>query len=312
MVRRRNLVGYLGCEMACYHPLDGYRLESGGVRIGFEPEGSRELLRIPCGRCLGCRMDYASSWALRLQHEAACWDESIFVTLTYDDECLPWHRGLVISDLQRFLKRFRKEIPGDQEAPDGRSPVRFFAAGEYGSTTDRPHWHVALFNARLPGWRGQSESDALSRLWPAGMHTVSRFSSGRAGYLAGYCVKKVRGRVERERRYGAVNPVTGEWFERRPEFAVMSRRPGIGRYWFDRYRCDLERGFVIEAGGVKRRLPRFYKSKLMEDDAFAEAHEERVYEYQRALEPGADSEERRRSREKVHASRLSTYGSRRM
>lgn len=295
--------------MACYRPLDGYRQPGGGVTIAWEPPGSLEKLRVPCGSCIGCRMEYASTWAIRMQHEASCWDSNLFVTLTYDDENLPWHRGLELSDLQKFLKRFRKAIPGDKGGPDGNNPIRFFAAGEYGSNTDRPHWHIALFNTRLPGGTNQDQAPDLSRLWTLGMHSVSHFTPGRAGYIAGYAVKKVRGRVERQHRYGAVNPVTGEWVERRPEFCVMSRRPGIGAYWFSAFRRDLERGYLVEKGGVKKRLPRFYQNKLMASEHFAELAEERRFEWLENRKPGEDSEERRTAKETVHKARLSTYGS---
>lgn len=295
--------------MACYRPMDGYRQEGGGVTIGWEPPGSREKVRVPCGSCIGCRMEYASNWALRLQHEAACWESNLFVTLTYDDDNLPWHRGLELSDLQKFMKRLRKAIPGHREGPNGKNQIRFFAAGEYGSETDRPHWHIALFNARLSRGTTPDTSPDLSGLWQMGMHTVSPFTSGRAGYIAGYAVKKIRGRVEKQRRYGAVNPVTGEWVERRPEFCVMSRKPGLGAYWFSTFRRDVERGYVVEKGGVKRRLPRFYQNKLMQSEQYAELAEERRFEWLEARTPGEDSPERRTAKELVHAARLSAHGS---
>lgn len=298
--------------MACYNPLEGHRQPGGSVKIGWEPPGSLELVRVPCGSCLGCRMEYASSWATRLTHEASCWDSNLFITLTYEDEHIPWHGGLELADLQKFMKRIRKTLTGDKEGPDGSRKIRFFAAGEYGSSTARPHWHIALFNTRLPGWSGADRSDCLSRLWTMGMHSVSSFTAARAGYIAGYAVKKARGRLERQRRYGAINPATGEYTDRKPEFCVMSRRPGIGAYWFDRYSCDLQRGFIVEPGGARRRLPRFYKTKLMRDESFAMASEQRTFEYTEGLDPRENTDERRAAHELVHAARLSSQGRQRL
>lgn len=227
--------------MSCYRPLDGFRTEGGSVVIGHEPPGSVEKLRVPCGRCFGCRMEYAESWATRLQHEASCWDSNLFVTLTYEDKNLQWHKGLVLDDLQLFMKRLRKSHQGLVTAPDGRRPIRFFAAGEYGSRTDRPHWHLALFNCGLR--LRQEMSPDLEKLWPHGLHTVTPFTVGRASYIAGYATKKVHGRMARQERYSVVNPETGELVERRPEFVVMSRRPGIGAFFYHRHKGDLERGF---------------------------------------------------------------------
>lgn len=289
--------------MACYRPLDGYRLESGGVSIGFEPRGSREKLRIPCGSCFGCRMEYAEVWSVRLQHEAASWPRAQFVTLTYDEESVPW-RGLELDHLQRFLKRLRKATNGI-EAVDGGRPIRYFAAGEYGGDTRRPHFHAALFNVEVGERNGHS--DLLARLWPYGFHSCGEFTPGRARYIAGYAVKKVRGKVERERELGTVNFETGEFAVMRPEFCVMSRKPGIGYYFFRKFQADFRRGFVVDRGGVKRRLPRYYRNKMLEDPEYAYTDECRSEEYRASLPPGADSPYQREAKEAVHKARIATF-----
>lgn len=252
-------------------------------------------------------MEYAEVWSVRLQHESMCWPRAQFVTLTYDDEHVPW-RGLDIDHLQRFLKRLRKATEGI-EAVNGRKPIRYFAAGEYGGETRRPHFHAALFNVEL-GER-QGISDLLSRLWPYGFHSCSEFTPGRARYIAGYAVKKVRGRVERERELGAVNFETGEFAVMRPEFCVMSRRPGIGAYFFEKFRSDFRRGFVVDRGGVKRRLPRFYRNKLLQNPDDAYLDECRTEEYMAQLPPGSDTPARREAAEAVHMARVSTFSRKR-
>jgi len=290
--------------MACYRPLDGYRLESGGVSIGYEPSGSLQKLRVPCGSCFGCKAEYAEMWAVRLEHEAACWSRAAFVTLTYDEDNVPW-RGLELDHLQRFLKRLRKARSGVQSI-DGRNPIRYFAAGEYGGETRRPHFHAALFNVDL-GAGSSGHSDLLSDVWPYGFHSCAEFTPGRARYIAGYAVKKIRGRLEREREYAVVNYETGEFAVARPEFAVMSRRPGIGAFWYEKFRSDLLRGFVSDRGGVRRRLPRFYRERLLKDPDYAYEDEVRREDYLVSLPAGSDTVQRRAAKESVHRARVRTF-----
>lgn len=288
--------------MACYSPMTGYRLDSGGVSIGYEKAGSIENLRIPCGRCFGCRMSYAAVWATRLQHETMCWSRSAFVTLTYDDDHVGW-RGLQLDDLQKFLKRLRKAKNGAEESNDRRTPIRYFAAGEYGEQTQRPHFHAALFNVELDARGGHS--DLLQRIWPFGFHTISEFTAGRARYIAGYATKKVYGRAASRDAYQVVNYETGEVAQARREFAVMSRRPGIGAYFLEKYRADLNRGYVQARGGQRERMPRYYHNKLMEDPEYAYDDECRKEEYRLQREPGADTEERRLASSEIHKARFS-------
>lgn len=277
--------------MACYHPLRGYRLDGGGVRIGYEGPGTRSELKIPCGICFGCRMEYAEMWSIRCQHEAKLYDSNLFVTLTYDEENIPWHRSLELDHIQRFMKRLRKRYEGDISIPEtgGTRPIRYYIAGEYGEETDRPHWHLLLFNLRLPDYHGEQrarELKSLRDLWPYGIHEVDQFTAARAAYTAGYCTKKVSGRIARKLKYEVMHPETGEVYVRRPEFATMSRRPaGLGVYYFRRFRRDFERGHVTFPGGFKKRLPRLYRQYLSEDPEWSYRNEIDKEAYISSLDP---------------------------
>lgn len=283
------------------------------MQIGLQmPKGAERLL-LPCGACFGCKMDYAELWAIRIQHEAKLWDSSLFITLTYDDESLPWHGGLEYSHIQGFLKRLRRRYQGDHAIPEtaGKRPIRFFAAGEYGSKTERAHWHLLLFNLTLPDyWIGGPagvELRSMSELWPFGHHRVEGFTPGRASYIAGYATKKARGKAAR-RRYEVMHVETGEVYERRREFCQMSRKPGIGVYYFRRHRGDFERGFATREGGIKSRLPRLYAEYLKEEvPGFAEKMEARRLEYLANLDPDEQTDDRLRAREAVHQARIGLY-----
>lgn len=205
-------------------------------------------------------MEYSAQWAIRCQHEAKLWDSNLFVTLTYDEASLPWHGSLEVSHMQKFLKRLRKNYDGDIAIPETspKRPIRYFAAGEYGTKTDRAHWHVLLFNTTLPDYGTGTGIDleSMSRLWPYGHHRVDRFTAGRASYIAGYAAKKAYGRIARQRRYEVMRTDTGEYFQRTPERNLMSK--GIGYWYFARHRRDFERGYIEGEGGLKARLPRYY------------------------------------------------------
>lgn len=90
----------------------------------------------PCGKCLSCRIAKSREWSARLIHELGDWQEAVFVTLTYDDEHLPPNHSLVKKDLQKFFKRLRRYY---------QKPIRYFACGEYGEKTNRPHYHAIIY-----------------------------------------------------------------------------------------------------------------------------------------------------------------------
>lgn len=265
--------------MSCYRLFVMYRLDNGSlVTYGPDAAGGQPV-RLPCGRCPGCLMERSQHWAMRCRHEASCWTHNVFLTLTYDNEHLPWHGSLDKSHLQKFLKRFRKAFSGVEAAPGSdHCPIRFFGCGEYGERSKRAHYHVLLFNVRIDDARVYGEktftSERVSALWPFGSHLIGSVTPASAAYVAGYATKKVVGRVERERAYEVVDPRTGECVQRVPEFSLMSRRPGIGQYWYDKFKTDLRRGSIV-VDGAEVPVPRFYEDKYRAD--FPEQDDEREY-----------------------------------
>jgi hypothetical protein len=181
-------------------------------------------------------------------HEKRLHSESCFVTLTYDDQHLPADNSLDKSHLQNFLKRLRHDTgPG----------LRFFACGEYGEKTSRPHYHVLLLNSDFADKRlvksgsqyNLYASARLSKLWPDGQHALGDVTFESAAYVARYCMKKKNnGKLTSDGRL--------------PEFLQMSRRPGIGTGYFDKYQNELISHDTIIVNGLPAALPRFYDNKL--------------------------------------------------
>lgn len=155
-----------------------------------------------CGQCLPCRINRRRLWSWRMFLESQMHPSSSFVTLTYSQENLPSNSSLVPKHVTDWLKRLRFAL-----AP---RTVRYFLCGEYGDLTWRPHYHVCLFGA------GIEDSNSIQKAWPHGFVATCEFNVTTAQYVAGYVVKKLTSKDD-PRLQG-----------RHPEFARMSRRPGIG------------------------------------------------------------------------------------
>lgn len=249
-----------------------------------------------CGKCIGCMSDRAQSWALRIVHEAQCHTKfvngasvsnSCFVTLTYDDDHLPADLSVSVREWQLFAKRLRKAI----------GPFRFFASGEYGDRNWRPHYHACLFGVDFSSDKLLLErspkgdlftSHKLSSVWQRGFVTVGSLEFGSAAYVARYCLKKV-GREVHTERYRRVDDETGEVWSVAPEFAVMSRRPGVGSEWFERFGREVFPVDSVVHEGRQYKPPRFYLDRL--DDVAADSVKER--RFLEALKHGEDSTPRR-------------------
>jgi len=221
---------------------------------------------------MGCYMAKGLMWKTRILHEAKCWSSSLMLTLQYRDDALPASLSLEYRDFQLFMKRVRAELVGVDESADGRRPIRFFVAGEYGGETARPHWHAILFNFELKDARwwmrhrkGRElrvgHSELAEELWTHGYVELAPVNESTAAYVAGYVNKKAE-----RRSADAVDRLTGEVYERRPEFQKSSNDPGIGSFWYDRFGADLWRVDGALVNGKPVPVPRYYNEKLRRSD----------------------------------------------
>lgn len=254
--------------MPCYHPISGYysatRNANGKRSVVFSRSGALvdRPVTIPCGRCIGCRLERSRQWAVRCVHESSLHADNCFITLTYDNSNLPSDGSLDISHFQKFMKRLRKRL-----GKAGKR-VRFFHCGEYGETFGRPHYHACLFGYDFPDKELYKEvngcklytSKILQELWPFGFSTIGDVTFESAAYVARYVMKKVTGPMA-EDHYSRVDLDTGEVFSISPEYVTMSRRPGIGAGWLDKFEGDVYPSDFLVLRGVKMRPPRFYDNR---------------------------------------------------
>ena len=262
-------------------------------------------MEVPCGQCLGCRLDYSRMWAMRIVHESTLHEYdggNSFVTLTYRDkrDCSieQLNRGLHVPDdwslnqkhMQSFFKRLRKAFP-DQE-------IRYFYAAEYGRKCEhgidlrlvdcplcnvgRPHYHACLFNISFgdlvayetDGGITRYTSPTLEKIWGFGFVDVGELNYSSASYTARYILKKVRG-VQGPDHYMKLDEYGVVTFLM-PEFVRMSRgnaaskgkRCGIGAGWLDRFKDDVYPSdeVPVPGHGVVKGVPRYYDEILREEN----------------------------------------------
>jgi len=191
--------------MACNRPVPCYysreiNEKSGKRGLTFNPKYAyngpikqyRELLSVPCGKCVVCKADHALMWSIRGYHESTLHNQNCFVTLTYDDHNLPSDGKISKYELQTFFKRLRKHQ--DKYFPDDK--IRYIACGEYGGITRRPHYHAIIFGR---DWLEQSvqvtdqlyTAPDLVNLWVKGPVSIAPVNMSTICYFCGYVTKKV-------------------------------------------------------------------------------------------------------------------------
>lgn len=252
--------------------------------------------QIPCGHCIGCRLNYSKQWAVRMMCELPYHKEAWFLTLTYNDDFIPttFHDGkvrhpLVKKDIQLFLKRFRKRFPPGS--------VHYYCCGEYGSLTQRPHYHMILFlddplelttgsrNVLHKVCNGHRYyiNDFISSIWyraghngqPAGFHYLADVSFDTCSYVANYVTKKLNGDMSYE-QFGLTNV-----------FSLISQKPAIGRRFFEDNETDIYEQYSFLVPGLDKPLrvrpPRYW------DNLFDIEHHQELCDYKNVRRKAAES-----------------------
>lgn len=301
--------------MPCYKPIVGYQSRERNPKTGKRSivfsaaEGYTDLvMEVACGRCIGCRLDRAHSWAIRIMHESQSFEHAYFITLTYNRDYYPSNGSLNKKHFQDFMKRLRARFPGKR--------ISYFHCGEYGESLGRAHYHACIFGVDFPdrevvkpGKRPTYNSDLLEELWGMGWTTLQDLTFESAMYCASYVMKKITGDKAKEHyRVEIVDEQTGEVtgpHDLEPEYATMSTRPAIGKAWFETYQADAyPSDFIITGQGRKAKPPKYY------DRLFREAHPdemtniERRRKVQRLKKSADNTPERLEVKERVRLAKL--------
>ena len=229
-----------------------------------------DLVLVPCGNCEACALDHAKIWQMRLSCEDASSVNSYFLTLTYNDENLPSNYQLKKDDLQKFIRSL-KDFLSDRFNFNG---LRYYACGEYGGKTGRPHYHMIIFNCPVltldfknffgkdfmvekhnvgKSFNGVDifHVNWIDKLWNKGFVSIAPTSSKVFGYVARYCNKKrclTRDEKVILNRKGI-----------QTEFNFMSLRPGIGAvFYYDKMQDILNNNGCFSLNGINYTVDRYF------------------------------------------------------
>lgn len=275
--------------MSCYRPYIGFPdglTDNGKMKyilrpfdlspdIDIELKNNPGAITIPCGHCIGCQLDKSLDWAARLAMELQYHDSAYFVTLTYNDDCVPRRKfvdqmtgevcealSVCKKDFQNFMKRLRYYFPDDH--------IRFFCSSEYGDRTFRPHYHAIIFGLHLndlvpykksPHGFMYYTSDSLQRVWsldrngvscPIGFAVVADVSFETCAYTARYVTKKLYGK----------NARFYEMCNIEPPWCLMSRKPGLGMQYLLDHPDSIANDSIVLSQGRKIKNPRYFMRKL--------------------------------------------------
>lgn len=213
-----------------------------------KPRTGTEMVPVPCGKCAPCKHRRVSQWVFRLMQEEKRSIAAHFVTLTYDTDHVPISKNgfmtLDKTDLQKFFKRLRKLCP---------HKLKYYAVGEYGTSTKRPHYHAIIFNV--------NDSECFAKAWSLdnsliGSVHVGSVTQSSIAYTMKYIDKsKFRRGHQRD--------------DRSPEFPIMSKNLG-SNYLTDQIQeyhvKNLDRNYVTQLGGHKVAMPKYYRDIILNDD----------------------------------------------
>ena len=255
-------------------------------------------VKVPCSQCIACRLNRARDWSIRIMHEVKMHNgKACFLTLTYNQENAPWvsdfQATLVKKDVQDFMKRLRKRLEP--------AKIRYYLCGEYGENYGRPHYHIIVFGLSV-----QDAERVVRDCWLFGFVHIGSVTVDSANYVARYCTKLLTGKGK-------------EWYIDRniiPEFSLMSRRPGIGAGWLEKYGNEVKTHHKVVVKGKEVTPPRYYRDKLYDESdrcVVRDSSLDYIIAKERQLTddvlnfPGME-EERIRTREKTILARLKKRG----
>lgn len=252
----------------CYHRKIGYLTDKG---ISFRPVANSKVVSVPCGKCLACRVNHASEWALRALHESQYVKEGCFITLTYNKDNLPSNYSLQKSDVQLFLKRLRRHLEYHKKG----SIRAYMAVGEYGSKYGRPHYHLLILgytpdDLEIFGksYAGDTiyTSKTLETLWGKGYCPVGTVTSNSAAYVARYSKKLAKD--------NSGNRPKPFMLASRNILLTNGKKGALGAQWLLDNHKSLRKGYISHPTkpNVRCQIPSYYFDLL--EKYYPEEYEE--------------------------------------
>ena len=274
--------------------MQGLELNPNNIKFQLTKMNSQYLARnqlmqtIPCGKCWACQLNYSAEWATRCMLETLEHEHCYFITLTYDEEHLPIYESIELKDgtkyendgtwingslcpehVSKFINSLRKYYERQ-----GIYDIKYFYCGEYGTETKRPHYHLLLYGAPLDisqnysyhidkNFKEHWKNPIIDHYWKYGMHDIANMEWSNAAYVARYCTKKIHTEPFPDQLYAEQGM--------RKEFIRMSRRPAIGRRYYDLHKLDIYKNDEMIMKTVKGNIGSFKPPKSF-DKLFKEEY----------------------------------------
>ena len=244
-------------------------------RSPYAHKVANEYIDIPCGKCIGCRLDYSRQWADRLMMEMKYHDKAYFLTLTYDDDHIPYNhyvtdngiidcpdvdfkRGINARKLllpapwldeetgetgfrpslhKRDVQLFHKRLREDKQVVEDGQAIRYFTAGEYGDKTLRPHYHSIEFGLEIPDLKVYKVCDGYNLYTSEYLNEIWKMGH----VIIGDCTWETCAYTARYIMKKQKGKEANEYLrlDIEPEFVLMSRKPGIGSAYFEEFGEEL-------------------------------------------------------------------------
>lgn len=205
---------------------------------------------VPCGQCILCLKRKQNGWSFRLQQEEKISKSSCFLTLTYENTPLS-SSGIATlkkQDLVRFIKKVRKKVGYNYYNKKVVNPIKYYACGEYGSESKRPHYHAIMFN--LPNtWI--TDGDNISNTWNKGHIHIDPCTPGTIKYVTKYLLK---------------GKLVDDYKQK--EFSLMSK--GLGKSYLTpqikKFHRENLQSYITLPGGAKTTLPKYFADEIFDDE----------------------------------------------
>lgn len=201
---------------------------------------------VPCGTCVLCLKRRSASWAFRLRQQEKISKSSCFITLTYEETPLSYNGNPTLKkrDYQLFMKKLRRSIKNTKQI----SSIKYYACGEYGERSKRPHYHAIMFN--LPN-KYIKNPDHIEEIWSYGNIHFGKCENASIRYVTNYMMK---GKWEPE----------GELDDREKEFSVMSKKLGVNYLTpqIKKYHKERLVSYITHSGGKLQALPRYFRDQI--------------------------------------------------
>lgn len=220
-----------------------------------------ETLELQCGKCPRCKIRRVNQWIFRIQQEAKNSISAKFITLTYADKYLPrTQRNLGTlrkEDVQNFIKRLREH----EKAAGNTEVIKYFAAGEYGDQTKRPHYHILILNIK--------DNNNIKKAWPKGHIDVGELNQNTIAYTIKY--------IDKDCGIGY-----HKTDQRQRQFQLISK--GLGNNYLTPqqilyHQSNPLRNYVQNIQGLKVGLPRYYAKHIWNTEELAKIRRDILVPY---------------------------------